>query len=158
MLINEDILREITQIAWQSIFGIPLESGHAPDARCGDDHLMSRVDIRGAWDGAVVIRWTPTVAHHAAQLLYEREAPTAEEVRDLVGEIANVVGGNLKGLLPGPSWLSLPVVANSEDRDTSQAKTVHEAWFQCAGEPIGVRVVELSRGAHKNPSSKEGPS
>ena len=33
---------------------------------------------------------------------------------DAVGEMANVVGGNVKSLLPGPSTLALPIVVTSE--------------------------------------------
>jgi len=33
-----------------------------------------------------------------------------DDVRDALGEIANVIGGNVKGLLPERSALSLPVV------------------------------------------------
>lgn len=142
MSINEDILREITQTAWQAMLGIPLESSVAPVTAVREDHIVGQVSIHGAWDGTVLIRWTPTVARHAARLLYQSDAPSAEEVRDLVGEMVNIVGGNLKGLLPGPSWLSLPVVEHSSKTDIANAVAVHEAWFECAGEPVGVRVVE----------------
>lgn len=143
MSINEDILREVTQTAWQAMLGMPLESSGAPTNAAGEAHIVSQVSIHGAWDGAILIRWTPTAAHHAARAVYQSETPSAEEVRDVVGEMANVVGGNLKGLLPGPSWLSLPIVQHSEGGDTTNGVAIHEAWFECAGEPVGVRVVEL---------------
>ena len=143
MSINEDILREVTQTAWQAMLGIPLESSGAPTNAVREGHIVSQVSIHGAWDGTVLIRWTPTAAHYAARVLYQSDTPSAEEVRDLVGEMANIVGGNLKGLLPGPSWLSLPVVRHCECGDATNPVAVHEAWFECAGEPVGVRVVEM---------------
>ena len=33
-----------------------------------------------------------------------------EDIEDGLGELANVVGGNVKAVLPGPSALGLPVV------------------------------------------------
>jgi chemotaxis protein CheX len=36
---------------------------------------------------------------------------SAEEVLDAVGELANIAGGNIKGLIEEPCELSLPVVA-----------------------------------------------
>jgi hypothetical protein len=33
-----------------------------------------------------------------------------EEIADALGELANVVGGNVKAVLPGPSTLGLPEV------------------------------------------------
>jgi hypothetical protein len=144
MSINEDILREVTQTAWQAMLGISLEASGAPAKVVREDHIVSQVSIHGAWDGTVFIRWTPTAAHNAARLLYQSDTPSAEEVRDLIGEMANIVGGNLKGLLPGPSWLSLPIVEHSPGTDIANAVAVHEAWFECAGEPVGVRVVETA--------------
>ncbi|WP_152192569.1 chemotaxis protein CheX [Georgenia satyanarayanai] len=39
------------------------------------------------------------------------EPVTVEDLRDALGEVANVIGGNLKGLMEGTDGLSLPVVS-----------------------------------------------
>ena len=36
-----------------------------------------------------------------------------EDVADALGELANVVGGNVKAVLPGPSVLGLPEVGSA---------------------------------------------
>ena len=43
----------------------------------------------------------------------ESEPLDDAEVADAVGELVNMVGGNIKSLMPGPSALTLPVVAAS---------------------------------------------
>ncbi len=61
-----------------------------------------------------------------------------EDVADAFGEIANVVGGNVKAALPGPSGLSLP--------DVGDAPTVRNPADQCRvdvlwrGEPLSISV------------------
>jgi chemotaxis protein CheX len=41
------------------------------------------------------------------------EVVTDAEVVDALGELTNMIGGNIKSLLPAPSQLSLPMVAES---------------------------------------------
>ena len=69
----------------------------------------------------------------------------AIEVRDVdaVGELANMVGGSLKGLVPGPSRLSLPTVVDGSDYSTKipGAKQVVQAALSAAGEPLIVTVL-----------------
>ncbi len=158
MSINEDILREVTQTAWQAMLGIPLESSGAPTNAARAAHIVSQVSIHGAWDGTILIRWTPSAANHAARLLYHSDSPSAEEVGDVIGEMVNIVGGNLKGLLPGPSWLSLPVVRHCDGWDLANVMVLHEAWFECAGEPVGVHVVEMPPGGWTNDCALETTS
>ena len=38
-----------------------------------------------------------------------------EDVEDALGELANVVGGNVKAVLPGPSVLGLPEVGTAPE-------------------------------------------
>ncbi|HVD28484.1 MAG TPA: chemotaxis protein CheX [Mycobacteriales bacterium] len=62
------------------------------------------------------------LARTAASAMFDRpaEALTDDEVADALGELTNMIGGNLKSLLPGPSRLSMPAV-------TVGATTAHPA-------------------------------
>ena len=53
-----------------------------------------------------------------------------------MGELANIIGGNLKGLLPGPSVLSVPRVAECEPVAVHAKQLV----FCCEGQPFSVTV------------------
>ena len=75
----------------------------------------------------MVIHWTPTVAERLACVMFQVDEASPEEVRDLLGEMANLVGGNIKGMLPGPSRLSLPVVAPPVDHSALGEQVVREA-------------------------------
>jgi hypothetical protein len=51
-----------------------------------------------------------------ARCLLAQHAPPVlddEDVADGMGELANVVGGNIKAVLPGPSVLGLPEVGSA---------------------------------------------
>jgi len=53
-----------------------------------------------------------------------------------------VLGGNLKGLVPGPCALSLPSVSGDGAPDLSGGSRSRELWFRCHGEPLVILVVE----------------
>jgi chemotaxis protein CheX len=72
--------------------------------------------------------------------------PTLDEVRDALGELTNVIGGNVKALFPGPSRISLPTVAVGSDYEVGVVDTtaVTSVSFTCDGHPM---LVTLFQGA-----------
>jgi len=77
------------------------------------DPLYAWVDIVGpSVSRTMVVTARETADRLARSLLLkdDDEAVTLEDVQDALGEVANVVGGNLKAMLPEGSSLTLPVV------------------------------------------------
>jgi hypothetical protein len=109
-LIDEATVQEIADQAWIALVGedeflVPLPGGPVVDP------VSSWVEIVGPWNGVVVLTTgRETAAQLTRCLLREHalEVLDAEDVDDALGEIANVVGGNVKAVLPGPSVLGLP--------------------------------------------------
>lgn len=102
-----------------------------------------------------MVQTTRTLASLVAQrvLAYSCEDITDEDRRDVLAEIANMTAGNIKPLLPGPSFLSLPAVTNGSDYSVivSKSRCVAELDFQCHGQPVHVAVWEAE---HKSPLQK----
>jgi chemotaxis protein CheX len=111
-LLDDDTVQSIAQEAWSALVGddeflVPLPGG------LPDDALSSWVEIVGPWTGAVVLTCGRSTAEQLARCLLKEHAPPVldhEDVEDALGELANVVGGNVKAVLPGPSVLGLPEV------------------------------------------------
>ncbi|WP_324275030.1 chemotaxis protein CheX [Blastococcus brunescens] len=111
-LIDEETVQSITQEAWSALIGddeflVPLPGG------LPDDAISSWVEIVGPWTGAVVLTCGRATAEELSRCLLAQHAPPVlddEDVQDSLGELANVLGGNVKALLPGPSVLGLPEV------------------------------------------------
>lgn len=81
-----------------------------------DDALVAWVDLHGEWSGRAVLVTARTTAEDLARALLGlpgHEDVALEDLEDAFGEIANVVGGNLKSLLPHPGTLGLPQVGTS---------------------------------------------
>ena len=74
------------------------------------------VDIIGPWHGSVVLTCSPATAEALTECVLMTRPPTvvdAEDVADALGELANVLGGNIKSVLPGESKLGLPQVGTA---------------------------------------------
>lgn len=116
------------------------------------------VSITGAWAGHVRIGCTQAagVAVAAKLLLVEPTELSPEDVRDALGEFVNIVGGNIKSALPGPSALSLPLVALDKpaSRLPGRAETtrVELRWHS---EPLIVSVWSEQHNSNKNRERNE---
>jgi chemotaxis protein CheX len=74
--------------------------------------VSASVSVTGAWRGHVVLSCSAKAAKNAAAALLgvEFDEVTTEDIADALGELANIIGGNVKSLLPEPCALSLPHV------------------------------------------------
>ena len=73
------------------------------------------VDVHGAIPGRVLLSTEQPTAEDLTRALLAMAPDEAVEDADIVdalGEVANVVGGNVKALVPDPGTLGLPVVAH----------------------------------------------
>ena len=139
-LIDEGTVQGIADEAWLALMGedeilVPIPAGPAVDP------LSSWVEIVGPWNGAVVLTTGRATAEELARCLLREHAPEVlddEDVADALGELANVIGGNVKAVLPGPSVLGLPEVGAAPTiGDPADACRVDAMW---RGQPFSVSV------------------
>ena len=139
-LMDEATIQSIAEDTWISLVGeheilVPLP-GELPG-----DVVSSWVDVVGPWTGTVVLTTGRETAADLTRALLGEHAPTELEDEDIVdafGEIANVVGGNVKAALPGPSALSLPDVgAAPAVRNPADLCRIDVLW---RGEPLSISV------------------
>lgn len=131
----------LTEEVWNSFVGTdePLLPGLEPtNARWVD--FAATITASGAWNGIVTLEF----AAHTAELVSARmlglDEAGEEDVADAVGELVNMVGGNVKSLMPGPSSLSLPVVTTGRVARSTDATEVCRADLTWAGHPLSVAV------------------
>ena len=145
----EPEVTEITERVWTSLVEAPLlprlpgqPSGLVPGSRT----FTGCVQITGAWEGAVTVHCSESLAKMltAAMFMVDADDTTPEEVSDALGELANMVGGNVKALLPEPCRISLPAVADGMDYRLSVpgARPLTAVTWTCSGEPLMVRLLE----------------
>jgi len=144
--LSQTDLRDVIETIWETTLGMDVlgpEGSIPPPARgsyCGC------VQITGGFTGAVMVSVSDRMARRVAGAMLETplEAVTLSDLCDALGEIANMTGGSVKALLPGPSQLSLPSVVSGTafTVNTPGASIIQEVAFQVLGEQILVHVFE----------------
>ena len=113
--VTADQVTEITKDVWSSFLQMDLEVG--PPGALSGHTLTGCVAISGEWNGTVVVQAAAAHAHAAAEAMFMAEPGTLseDEVMDALGELTNMVGGNIKSLMPEPSKLSIPSVTGGDN-------------------------------------------
>jgi chemotaxis protein CheX len=101
------------------------------------DVLHVTVRVSGGLDAVVRIELPGPAAFAVARTMFRTEVVYADVV-DAVGELANIIGGNIKGLLAGQSKLSLPEVTHWEGAAPPLPAGALRADFDWAGHPLRV--------------------
>jgi len=139
-LIDPATVEGIAGEAWVALVGE--DEFLVPDP--GDlpaDTLSAWVDVVGPWTGSIVLTTGRQTAADLTRALLAEASPELldhEDVADAFGEIANVVGGNVKAALPGPSTLGLPEVGPAPAvRNPEDVCRIDVLW---RGQPLAVSV------------------
>jgi chemotaxis protein CheX len=145
VVVNENDLAEMVEQVWVSYLD---PEGVSPLIPTGDEkqpsEVHSSVSISGSWSGHVVYASSIEAARKAAAafLAMEAEEVSQEDVSDVLGELANIVGGNVKGMLPAGCFLSLPQVVLAPESATKypNAERVTGLYGVWEGEPVSVSM------------------
>src|ERR1035441_7714430 len=129
---------ELAQIV-ESVFGTMMS---LEVAECGTpwfpsgDRLTSALHLAGEWNGAVLLECDRLQACRFAGRFLSMDPPGTvdDDVRDVLGELANMIGGNLKCVLTPGIQLSMPSVVDGSDYSlrVCGAKVCQRLAYQCA--------------------------
>jgi chemotaxis protein CheX len=104
----------------KSVFGTMLRLGVEECAEpwyAGGNRLISLVHLAGEWTGALLLECDQMQARHFTGRFLSKDPPNRVDdvVRDVLAELANMIGGNMKCLLTGRTQLSMPSVMDGSD-------------------------------------------
>jgi CheY-specific phosphatase CheX len=113
------------------------------------DVVVAWVDLHGPWAGRAELSTESATAHDLARALLDMgddEVVSALDLVDAFGEVANVVGGNVKSLLPQQGSLGLPQVGPTAPTVPGAllVQTVPLSW---RGRPLVVAIWAFDRSA-----------
>lgn len=135
--------RELAQIV-EAVFGSMMSLQVRECATrwfAAGDRLTSAVHLAGDWNGAVLFECSRSQACRFAGRFLAAAAPAIDtaktvddDVRDVLGELANMIGGNLKCLLGSGIRLSMPSVVDGTNYSlrVCGAEVRERLAFQCA--------------------------
>ncbi len=146
VVVTAEEISSIAQEVWESLLGMPLlPHPLGPDAPALQGQSMTGcVSVSGAWNGSVFLQCDLEVAAALAESMFAADPGTLgeDEVSDALGELTNMVGGNIKSLLPAPSRLSVPSIAQGESYSVRVpgAVLLHRVVLVCAPGPVHISV------------------
>ena len=104
--------------------------------------LYSSVRFYGTWRGACVVSCEPAVARELTYRFLGRtsDSPdeTLNEIRDCLGEVANIVGGNVKNLLPRGVDHSMPQFGADA---LPEGDAILTTAFNCVSGPLWISLI-----------------
>jgi chemotaxis protein CheX len=108
-------IRQIVSDVFHSM--LRCEAHPAPEGPASSSHVTAVVFLAGSWQGAALLECgQKEAAAFASRLMPIAPAEiTPDDVRDAMGEIVNMIGGNLKSILPHGVGLSLPSVVEGSN-------------------------------------------
>ena len=137
--LTSETLVEMTQEIWTVLLS---DAGELVPGGVDEGEVSATISLSGAWNGTACLTCSRTAARHAARLMFDLpdEELTAAEISDALGELINVVGGNIKGILPGPTDLSLPTLHEEPFRVPGHLELAYKILFTWLDEPVVVTV------------------
>lgn len=142
MEISQENVDEIVAGIWSSIFGQEALPADADKSKLdGESRLTGHISITGAWDGVVNIDCPQALVQEAAATMFGMEIDElgTEEIEDTLGELTNMIAGNIKTLLPQPCTLSMPSVAHK--MSVPGAVPLHAYGYDINGKPLFVTIL-----------------
>ncbi|WP_426561104.1 chemotaxis protein CheX [Angustibacter sp. McL0619] len=109
---HADDVWQIVADVWESMLGLPAVRADRAFELHGA--LTASVQLSGDWDCLVTVTLPRSTAVDVTRVMLQLEDSdevSEADVADAVGEVVNVVGGNVKALLAGRTSLGLPKVA-----------------------------------------------
>ncbi len=142
-------IEQIVQSIFTSMLGMEVFRAGDNPAAC-QETVLGTIHIGGPKSMSVVLGLTSEVARvTAANMLQMNLADvTSDDIRDVAAELTNMIGGNLKSLLPGPLFLSLPTVVAGRDLglEIPGAELVEDVGLVCDAGPFRVRLFMQTTG------------
>ena len=145
--VSVEMVAEIVKSVFLTMMDLEVVQSEVPSTPTGE-RLTSFVQLTGEWNGAVMFECTRHQACQFAGRILGMDAPEAvdDDVRDMLGELANMIGGNMKCGMTAGVRLSMPTVLDGSDYDlrVCGSQVQERLSFDCAEGAFWVTV--LSKG------------
>lgn len=139
--VRPDDLTEIARSLFDTMLGLPFEAECPTGCSDSGTQLEAHISVKGCWKAEILVRAPEELARQIACVMFKLSDGelTDDDVRDALGEVANVIGGSIKGIIDCDGDLTLPSV---DDAPTDQRRCSLFRTFQCCGLPVCVAVIE----------------
>jgi chemotaxis protein CheX len=147
--VNADILTQTVEAVFLNMMNLEVSPGETPWTP-SQDQLTSAVHLSGVWNGALLFECDRQQACQFAGRFLSMDPPQAvtDDVRDVLGELANMIGGNIKSAVAAGLSLSMPSVTdgNNYGLRVCGSEVQDRLSFQCSDGPFWVTLLAEAPG------------
>jgi len=138
-------VNEIVASIFTTMMDIPIWQSEIP-WHPGGDRVTASVFLEGEWNGAVSLECSRDQACEFAGHFLSMEPPKAmdDDVRDVLGELANIIGGNIKSAMATNDRLSMPSVIDGSNYEfrICGSEVQNKIAFSFSGGHFWVSLIE----------------
>lgn len=147
---DETKIRSVVRDVWSTQLDLRILDVEGPPPLPASPTVTAAIHISGDFHGAVRLECSRILIRRAAAIMFAttEDNLSLDDERDVVGELTNVVAGNIKALLPGSNSISLPTIIEGSDYrvSTLNIESSDEFGFTLDGEAMIVTVLEHGPG------------
>jgi len=149
MYITGDVVIDTVKNIWETTLGLQVRLSPAIFFNTEKyNWVKAEVDIVSeAWTGAVEVLCSRGMAQRAAAIMFRQPAQgiSEDQLKDTVGELANITAGNVKQALPDLSTLTLPSADVVEAAQVVHPKgqLIKSMSFYCDNDIFSISIFQL---------------
>jgi len=116
LVLDDNDFFSLAEAVWDSMLGQQLERVSPDDTGITGAMLTACVQVAGDWNGAITLQCSKACAETMAAAMFDlpvEELP-GTDVFDALGELVNMTGGSVKGMVEGTNTLTLPTVVEGD--------------------------------------------
>jgi len=157
----ESAMGAVTEAVFASALGCRVRpTSQVVEVQDGRPLVAGCVQLAGAWEGALIVLCDAALARRAAAIMLgvEEAVVGTDEAQDALGELANMIGGSLQGVLPRPCRVMFPVAMAGTGLGMAGSRTVGRFTAECEGWLLQVALVQRVRGRRLKAGAEEAES
>jgi chemotaxis protein CheX len=158
MQFSSEEIFQLVQYIWSMTLEIEVEpSNETLPNEMVEGLFTGCVHIAGNWNGTMTLRCPEDLARLASSIMLgaDHGDVTTDDMLDTMGELTNMIVGNLKGLIPGACQVSVPIVTHGSSGQlfVPESQLLYRVALESEGHSFEVMLLE-----GKEATQEGGPS
>jgi chemotaxis protein CheX len=145
--VTAEMVGQIVESVFITMLNLEVLPGQEPWSP-SNDQLTSAVHLSGEWNGAVLLECNRWQACRFAGRFLSMDPPESvnDDVRDVLGELTNMIGGNMKSAVTTGLTLSMPCVTDGSDYGlrVCGSEVQDRLGFECVEGPFWVTLLAVA--------------
>ncbi len=144
----ESEIQKYNKLVWSTLLGFEIQPDSGTYNFSSEDTVTGSVQVTGKWNGVISLYLPSALVERITETMFSLNSGEAspETKKDAIGELINMIGGNIKSMLPQPSSLSTPIFSmEGQSQQFPYTKRITACKFVCNGNPFMLSLYEQTK-------------